>query len=150
MKNLVKWFGFIALVAIIGFTMAGCVINTGDGGSGGNETPNTSLNGYWLNNNDGTTIRINGSTGVFTQMSSTPHIQSAVNKGLIKIGDEFFRRLSKTGDLTWTGQVIAYYYQNSPNNIVRVDYAYITLTMNRDGKSFEINGDVIYSYFTRQ
>lgn len=55
MKNLFKWFGIIALVAIIGFSIAAC--KTDDDSSGGGTDP--ALNGTWVRNDNGYVYKFN-------------------------------------------------------------------------------------------
>ena len=53
MKNRIKLFGVIAMVAIIGFSMAAC--DNGSTGGGGNVPE--ALQGNWLNNNEYDTLK---------------------------------------------------------------------------------------------
>jgi len=59
MKNTIRWFGIIALVTVIGFSMVGCDF-------GGNDDPNSNGNGGTGGNNDGGSnrnITIRNNTG---------------------------------------------------------------------------------------
>jgi hypothetical protein len=130
MRNLVKWFGIVAFVAIVGFSLTSCIINVPD------DKPNTSLDGTWRRG-DGPVYSINGSTGVFTQMN-WPLYQNAANKGYISIGGPAFRYLSKTGDRTWTGQLMMVeFYTNAPNVAVSSSWENTTITMAANGQTFE-------------
>jgi hypothetical protein len=97
--------------------------------------PNLSLDGVWLSDT-GNTITISGSTGVFTQFGSHAGWQSAVNRGLVKVGDQAFRNLTKTGDLRWTGQLLS----------TDMSWYNCTITMNANGQTFQTTG----STYTRQ
>ena len=55
MKNIVKLFGIIALVVIIGFTMAACGGDDGGGGGGDNNNPGGGGNPVWPVEFGGTT-----------------------------------------------------------------------------------------------
>jgi hypothetical protein len=77
--------------------------------TGGGGTSNLSLDGVWeLDTSNhkagtGTVVRITGSTGVFTQISSSESLwQTAKDKGFIKVGDTYFKDITKTGERTWT------------------------------------------------
>jgi hypothetical protein len=71
----------LAVLVIIGFSMAGCIINVPD------DKPNTSLNGDWRGLN-GEVVRISGSTGVFQDLSDTTSglWGSAASLGIIEKG----------------------------------------------------------------
>ena len=104
-----------------------------------------SLDGVWENGNSSTgtgyIITISGSTGVYTQirdLSAQPLWQSAKDKGYIKVGDQTYRNLTKTGDLTWTGQSLGITYNtSSPNVATGTGWANLTITMNANGQTFQ-------------
>jgi TM2 domain-containing membrane protein YozV len=136
----------------IGTTWGNCTITMNANGqtfTEGGDTwtrVNTSLNGVW---SIGTmTVTINGSTGVFTILPTDNALwQDAVNKGYINVGDQHFRNLTKTGDLTWTGQVLkVQYYPSSPNVATGTTWANCTITINANGQTFIEGGDT----WTRQ
>jgi hypothetical protein len=102
MKNTNKWFGIIALVAAIGFSMAtlsltGCDTGGDDGGGNNNNNNNNgnttySLDGVWASPSGTTQITVSGSsstgTGVLSAYPSTtdPLMLSAIDKGYWKVG----------------------------------------------------------------
>jgi hypothetical protein len=94
------------------------------------------------------TVTINGSTGVFTILPTDNALwQDAVSKGYINVGDQNFRNLTKTGDLTWTGQELYVSYNNSAPNVATGTYwENCTITMNANGLTFTEGGDT----WTRQ
>jgi hypothetical protein len=97
---------------------------------------NLSLDGVWQLSG-GTIVSISGSTGVFTQISTTALWQDAISKGYVKVGDQNYRNLTKTGDLTWTGQNLrVQYYPSSPNVAVGTNWGNCTITMNANGQTF--------------
>jgi hypothetical protein len=90
----------------------------------------------------GLVVDINGSIGIQRQFQTTDSVwQSALDQGLLKIGDQMFRNISKTGDLSWKGQVRYVSYNTSnPNYATVVTWVDITISMNPNGKSFEYFG----------
>jgi hypothetical protein len=136
MKNLKTLFGLTALIAVIIFTLGSCVINVPDDDNGGTTTPNTSLEGFWVST---FVVKISGSTGDITHIGNVSALsQDAINKGLIKIGDQMFRNLTKTGDRTWTGQMNCIMTRTSTPNVAEFMQWYnCTITMNVDGQSFQ-------------
>jgi hypothetical protein len=150
MKNLYKVFGIAAIVAVIGFSFTACDDGSTGGGDGGTTY---SLDGYWELGGAGYAgliVNITGSTGVVTQInnSSNALTQSAIDKGYLKVGDQWFRNLSKTGDRTWTGQTLSIqYYTSAPNVAVSTTWGNCTITMNANGQSFQESGN---TYVRRQ
>jgi hypothetical protein len=121
---------------------------------------NLSLNGVWRYGSDTNylDITINGSNGVYTHIpnwGAGTVWQSAVDKGYISVGGACIRNLSKTGDLTWTGQWLWPVFNNSaPNVAIRADWFNCTITLNENGQTFQsdviaLNGTNTNTY-TRQ
>jgi hypothetical protein len=136
MKAIRMMAGIIALAAVIGLSFAACDNGTTSGG--GSSTPNTSLNGVW-DDGGGERISISGSTGTITRLRSSYGSlwQSAVDKGYFKIGTQYFRSLSKTDDLKWTGEMMLVTYRTSaPNVAVGTSYTKCYITMDSNGQSF--------------
>jgi hypothetical protein len=95
-----------------------------------------SLDGYWKAD-DGGIVLINGSSGVFVKMFPNALWDDAVNKGWAKVGDQWLRNLTKTGDLTWRAQeLLVHHYTTTPNVAIKVDFEDITITMSADGQSW--------------
>ena len=145
MKNIFKQIGFITVVAVIGFSFALACTSFDIGTTSGGPT----LNGVWLFGN-GTTISINGSTGVFTQIGSgSARFHDAVSKGLIGVDRQCFRDLRKTGDLTWTGQELGIGSDPSaPDVAATVAWFNTTITLSANGQSFY--SSAFGSTFTKQ
>ena len=144
MKNSVKLLAIIAMVALIGFSFIACGEKDGD-----DDTTTYSLDGAWQADSGGVVITINGSTGVFTQIGSSGAWSSAVSKGYVKVGDQGFRNLTKTGDLTWSGQATRPLYNTSaPNVAISMDWVNVTITMNANGQTFQYNGTNQYGNFS--
>jgi hypothetical protein len=95
----------------------------------------TQLNGVWKYGSNGGSISISGSTGVFTVVDPGKTWQDAVKKGYVKTGDQGLRKLTKTGDLTWTGEVLR--TNGSSGNATGVRWDNITITLNADGQTFQ-------------
>jgi uncharacterized lipoprotein YehR (DUF1307 family) len=144
MKNTLKLFWIIVIMAVIVFSMAGCgsmfnfnLSDSNSGGGGGSPAPSAppSLNGVWVSSSNNT-VTINGNAGVWTQINH-PLGQDAVRKGFIKIGDQALRNLRKTGDLTWSGQGMIFQFNtNAPNVCTGVTWSNCTITLSADGKTY--------------
>jgi hypothetical protein len=137
MKKAFRILGIIALVAILGFSMAAC--DDGNGGGGGNtpggSTQTYSIEGTWKDN--GHTITISGNSGYWTQIiysALPPNAKDAYDKAIIYNGVPYFRNLVKTGDRTWSGEQIVII--GSASVATGKDWAYTTITMSADGRSF--------------
>ena len=112
-----------------------------------------SLDGVWQNATGNMVITISGSTGVYTQLGSTTSAlwTDARNKGYVNIGDQSFRNLAKTGDLTWTGQSLGITYNNSaPNVATGTTWQNCTITMNTNGQTFQSTASTGTATYTRQ
>jgi len=98
-----------------------------------------SINGVW-EAEWGHTIRINGSTGVYVEISVQTRWQDAILKGYIKVGDQKYRNLVRTGDLTYTGQDLDLAYDTSaPDVATGVIWRNCTVYISRDGNTLIIN-----------
>ena len=221
MKNIFKTFGIVALLAVIGFSMAACgdinipvsevtlnknsisltvggtetltatvspsdatnkdvgwsssnssvatvtngtvtavsagsaiiTVTTADGGKTaqcnvtvtGSTTPttpiNNSLDGIWeISDGRGMKITVSGNTGVISQMGTTSaNWTDAVNKNYVKVGDQFWRNLTSTGNLTWSGQMLKISYNtSSPNVATGTSWGNPTFTLSADGQTLTI------------
>jgi hypothetical protein len=115
-------------------------------------TPTYSLDGVWRSIGD-TVVTISGNTGVFTSFnfSAGSLFQDAVNKGYLRVGDQNFRNLTKTGDLTWTGQKLGVDYNlSAPNVATGTGWENCTITMNANGLTFQSSTSIGLGNFTRQ
>ncbi|MCL2806380.1 MAG: hypothetical protein FWD26_10625 [Treponema sp.] len=142
MKKAFKLFGTIALIAIIGFSMAACDLDLDD------------LNGVWQTSG-GWRVTISGSTGIVNAFGSVgPLTQDAINKGYILIGSTDIRYITKTSDLTWSGQVKVVTYTNNPNVATGTDWINCTIVMSADRQTINVNYAVTAGaetqVFTRQ
>jgi hypothetical protein len=155
MKSLFKVFGIIALVAIIGFSFAACSDDdgggTGGGGGGtggGGNTTTYSLDGVW-EFSDGTQINASGSTGIVKTFGSDfsgsyPLFTDAKNKGYIQIGSQFWRNLTGTGNLAWSGQELLVTWSGNSNNATGTSWGNCTFTMSADGQTlFRTSGSQV-------
>jgi len=128
MKNLVKSVSIIALIAVIGFSMAGCDLSVDD-------TIDYTIDGTWSTSAlGGYTFRISGSTGVFTYIPASNALYTdAVRKGFFSIGGQYLRNLKSTGNLKWSGQVHTVYH----NGDVATSDSWndCTFTLSTDGQT---------------
>ena len=130
MKNTFKHICFIAVIAFsfAALFLAGC--------DNGTTSRGTSLNDTWVAGGGAAVVTINGSSGTITQIGGGPaRWQDAVNKGLIRVGNQYFRNLRKTGDLTWTGQELQIKRETSTNAAVDVEWFNTIITMSVDGQT---------------
>jgi len=139
MKNVLKLFGIIALVAIIGFSMAACDIDEDNDDNG---TPTIqSLDGIW-ERSGGMQITISGSAGVINAFGNLNALWTdAKNKNYIKLGDQHWKTITNTGNLTWSGQQLgASYNTSSPNVATGTGWVNCTFTMSANGQAVTVTG----------
>jgi hypothetical protein len=99
------------------------------------------LDGTWKTPSGSTVITFNGSNAVYKQLTNlSGKMKSAIDKGFIKVGDQFIRNLKKTGALTWTGQELGIKsYTNAPDVATGTGWMDCTITLSADGKTFTEN-----------
>jgi len=136
MKNLFKLIGFIALVTLIGFSIAAC-IDLND------ET--TSLDGVWVNGSGYMTVTVSGNKGIISSINAAKANElfaDAVKKDHVKVGDQWWRNLTSEGNLTWSGQQLnILYYNSKPTVSEGTTWGDTqTITMSADGQTIEFNG----------
>ena len=124
MKNTLKFFGIIAVVAVIGFTTLGCVSTTPT-------NVNTSLDGVW--NRGDIVITISGNNGIFTQINSGNWLASK-NNGTINIGDQKLKNIAQVGNLRWTAQNLS---SDANDHSIR-DWKNCTITMSSNGRTIRL------------
>jgi hypothetical protein len=103
-------------------------------------TVNTSLNGIW--EAGGWQFTINGSTGTVSTAGTTNAVfLDAINRGMFKVGDQFFRNIRSTGNLTWSGEQLQV-TSKTPGvaPATGTSWGNCTITMNADGRTILING----------
>ena len=128
MKNTVKVFGIIAIAAIIGFSMLSCNFFKDD------DDDSFSLNAEWAASNFA--IRINGSTGVFTQINSGSGWDRVRDNGDISIGDQFLRNIQPSNEeLRWTGQ--ARIYGSSSYRVT--GWTDVSIVMDSNGQTMRVH-----------
>jgi hypothetical protein len=110
-----------------------------------------SLDGIWENNGVQTTV--NGTTGVITAFGSSVSTlgQSAIDKGYVKIGTtQYWRNITSTGNLTWSGQELMITYNNSsPNVATGTTYDNRTFTLSADGQTLTVTDGTNSTTWTR-
>ena len=131
----VRTLGIAALIAVIGFSMAGCAQMS-------SLLLPPSIEGVWKSDN-GHTVDISGSTGTFVVISSDGSWTSAVEKGFVKIGDLKFRNIKSSGDLKWSGEQLMVTYNTSTFVASSTKWERCTFTLNKDGRTLTA-GNTIY------
>jgi hypothetical protein len=121
MRNFVKWFGIIALAAVIGFSMAGCDLLFGN--------DYELLNGDW--DRGDIVVTFNDSYATFTQINSDSAWKKVQNNGSISIGDRKFMNITKSSDRKWTCQERTY----DTNTYIVKDWEDCTLTLSANGQT---------------
>jgi len=105
-------------------------------------TPTYSLDGVW--EAEAMKVTVNGSTGIFSSYTGTdPRTLSAINKDFIKIGTtQFWRNLTSTGNLIWSGQEMLINANNSNLNVaVGTSWSSnYTFTLSADGQTLTVTG----------
>jgi hypothetical protein len=103
-------------------------------------TVNTSLNGVWEITN-GKQITVSGSNATVNRFGTnlSALTQNAREKGYVKVGDQDFRNIISTGNLTWSGQVLVISFnKSSPNVATGTEWRNCTITMNADGRTIDV------------
>jgi hypothetical protein len=112
----------------------------GTGGTGGNV--NTSLDGVW--ERGGMQVTVSGSTGVYSYLNSSNASSltlDAINKDYLKIGNQAWRNLTSTGNLTWSGQSFRIqYYTSNPNVAIGTTWGSSTFIMSANGQTLTVDG----------
>ena len=103
---------------------------------------NYSINGFWDAGNIGSGFQINvsGSTGTFSNLSSTNALTAdAVNKSYLSIGGQAWRNIISAGNLTWSGQFLGITSNtSSPNVATGTQWINCTFTMSADGQTIQM------------
>jgi len=127
----------ITVTTADGSKTANCIVTVT--GSTTPTTPDTySLDGIWVSG--GTQIIVSGNTGVFGAFGSPSSLwQSAIDKGYIKVSDQYWKSLTNTGNLTWSGQCLAVTYNTSnPNVATGTTWGNVTFTLSADGQTLTL------------
>jgi hypothetical protein len=142
--------GIIAFIAVIGLSTIACDLDPDNGGNGSTH----SLNGIW-ESDGGARITVSGSSGVFSAFGTpNPLGLDAISKDYWKLGNQYWRNLSSTGNLTWSGQWLAINHNlSSPNVATGTTWANATFVMSANGQTLEVisttgTGSITYN-FTR-
>jgi len=110
---------------------------------------NAPLEGVWRSGNGSTyeEITISGNSAVFSSFNYTnPLFKDAVNKGFYKIGGVYWRNLTSTGNLTWSGQYLGVRHNTSnPNVATGTSWSNFTIKMSADGKTIDSGGGRIWT-----
>ena len=123
MKKTIKLFGIIAFVAVIGFLAVGCEIDNNE------NNDSEMLDGAW--DRGDIVVTFSNGIGVFTQINSGSGWIPVLNNGKIKIGDQKFRNLKKSGNLQWSCQERTF-DANTQNS---TGWADCTITLSSNGQT---------------
>ena len=150
MKNTFKLLGIIAFVAVIGFLMAACDDDGGGSGGGGGGTSSLSIEGVWKHQGNFREITVSGSTGVIKYLGNENNVSlylDAEKKGYIKVGTPFWQNLTRTGNLTWSGQQIGVTNVDGEPTVAAGTRLFdVTFTMSASGQTLTVDGGFgIYS-----
>jgi len=134
MKSNLKMTGIIVFTMIIGFGFVSC----GENDEFSSNSENDSLNGIW-ETSLGWQVTFSGDRAVLSAVGTpSPLIIDAVNKGMVKLGDQIWRNVKRTGDLTWSGeQLRVQYYTTSPNVAIGTNWTTGTFIMGADGQTLD-------------
>jgi len=101
-----------------------------------------SLNGVWGGSSSGARITITGSTGVITAFGSAFSDSlwlDARNKGYVQIGTTYYRNITSTGNLTWSGQQLGVTFNTaSPNVATGTGWMNSTFTLSSNGQTLTV------------
>jgi len=124
----------------------GVVPTISSSGTGGSTY---SLDGVW-ERDDGTIISIYDGKAVFSNILTTSAWKEVEKKGNIKIGDSYWRNITKTGDLTWSYENLVH----NGNTYELTGWKPGTITMNSNGQSFTNNvpdtSDPVHTFTKKQ
>ena len=99
-----------------------------------------SLDGSWRIQPSGNIIiNISGNNAVWSyfNFASGGYAKDAADKGMIKVGDQYYRNLRSTGNLTWSAQILSITFNNSNRNVATGStWVNTTLTMDPSGDTF--------------
>jgi hypothetical protein len=129
-KLLAKGLRLLALIAVIGFSMAACDDDPGDVGGG--------INGNWRHSN-GMQVNISGSTGTIRVMGSpsASSWQDAISKGYIRNGTEYFRSITRTDNYSWSGEILRVNRSGS-STATGTSYRSCTFSLSYNGQTLTV------------
>jgi len=117
----------------------------------GSNQDNYSLDGVWKfsTNDEGVRITASGSTAVFSALGNTTSLmKSAIDQGFIKIGDQAWRDMQKTGNSTWSGQYLD--IERTGNNVATgTVWRTSTFEMEEEGQRLNAKNSSFYSTWRR-
>jgi len=101
-----------------------------------------SLDGRWLDVGSGNILTISGSTAVYSAfVNMGPIWDDARNKGYVKAGDQIYRNIRNTGNLTWSLQwLVPTSYTSNPNVCIGTTWQDSTIKLDPDGNTFTLHG----------
>ncbi|MDR2717187.1 MAG: hypothetical protein LBB89_03865 [Treponema sp.] len=137
MKNTIKLFGIVAIVAAVGLLVVSCLT----------VPTNTSIDGVW--DRGDIVITISGDTAVFTQFNQNYRHIEVVNIGMVNIGDQNIRNIKRVGYYSFTGELLYILSdKDSSGEIIRytgLDWRNCTISVSTSGKIMTIDGVDTYT-----
>ena len=159
MKNIVKLFGVIALVAVIGFSMAGCPSPTGSGGGGGGSpAAQKAMYGGIAANGDAYLLEITEKVSRYTAKTGDTYVLTFIpasgdrksKTGTIKTFDNGQITLEDTASATFTVTITEQGITQISGTITWEDEATTVLTdvtfTPPENKDFLISNGVLLKY----
>jgi hypothetical protein len=127
MKNFIKRFMSVALVAMISFSVFGCILEV--------DNDYGSLNGDWERPGQ-YVVTFNNGNGSFKECLGGIWLE-AKNANQIKIGEQCYRNFVKDGDKKWKGEIRIY---NSFSPHQTLYWEECTLALNSNGQTLTVDG----------
>jgi len=140
-KNLHLHILFILFIGGIGVqtTFTSCSSDDSDEGGGVSSSSGgaTSLDGVWERDDNTVVVSVSGNSGILSSYNPTTVVNiDAKNKGYVAVGSQYWRNLTSTGALTWSGQLLAITSNtSSPNVATGTSWINVTITMSTNGQT---------------
>jgi len=139
--------GRALLLMMLAIGIMGC--GGDDNPSGGGNT--YSLAGVW-ERSDGRQVTVSGNIGIINALGSLTALgQSALDKGYLKIGDQYWKGFTSTGNLTWSGQALVITCEaSSPTVAIGTIWINETFTLSADGQTLNETEGAFTDTWTRK
>jgi hypothetical protein len=119
---------------------------------------NYSLNGVWeAIIQKGWEFTISGNTGVISKMArfndndqASLLWNDAMNKGIVNIGTPYWRNITSTGHLTWSGEFLGVTWVGDNTKATGTGYTSCNFIMSADGLKLSDNGTTNWTHTRKQ
>jgi hypothetical protein len=125
----------VTLVILLAFGLVFVACDDGTTDNNNNNNGGYSLDGIWEDINNGQRITVSGSSGTLSSAGSNAIVQQMVDKGFLPIGGVSWRNITKTGNLTWSGQQLQPTGTSNPLNVTGTRWEPLSITMSADGQT---------------